>query len=142
MEWNWQKADEGRIKRAKTVKFRDISSSGESPRAIAIGSGADDYAVTLVSCTCADFALSAQKSAPQPCKHMLALAMKCGILNENGNTPAQQHDADIRSLRSQIATAYGFYHYFNDPIISDREYDTLKSNLAALQGANAIEGEL
>ncbi len=133
MEWNWQKADEGRMKRAKTVKFRQVLSNGESPGALAIGSGSEDYVVTLESCTCADFAISQRKSNPQPCKHMLALAMKCGILNENGNTPAQQRDADIQLLRNQIAAAYGFYYYFDDPVITDREYDALKSKLASLQ---------
>lgn len=133
MEWNWPQSDEGRVMRAKKVKFREISLDGEAPQALAIGSKGGEYVVTLTSCTCADFSISRQKSDMQPCKHMLALAMKCGILNENGNTPARQRTADIQSLRDQIAMAYGFYYHFDDPVISDQAYDTLKSKLASLQ---------
>ena len=134
MQWSWPQSDEGRIKRAKAVKFREIAADCNSPQALAIGSGADDYSVTLSSCTCADFAISRQKASPQPCKHMLALAMKCGILNENGNTPEQQRQEDIKSLQDQIAAAYGYYYHFKTPIISDQEYNDMKSSLAKLQG--------
>ena len=130
--WNWPTVDEGRVKRAKTVKFSSLSTSSDVPTARAIGSGSEDYAVTLDSCTCADFAMTQAKGNPTPCKHMLALAMKSGILNENGNTPAQQKAADLASLRNRLATAYGFYHLVKSPILTDAEYDAMKKEYQSM----------
>ena len=132
MEWNWPKADEGRIKRASTVKFRSVHPE-LGPIAYAIGSGSDDYLVTLHDCTCSDFFMSAAKSKPQPCKHMLAMAMTQGILNKNGNTPEQQREEDIKSLRNQVASAYGYYYHFHAPLMSDEAYDKLKRQLSELE---------
>lgn len=133
MEWLWDLSDEGRVKRARSVKFSEIDLTPDHPSGRATGSASDDYFVTLDSCTCADFSISGRKGSPAPCKHMIALAMKAGIINENGNTPAQQRIADIESLRSRVAAAYGFYYLFSDPIMSDPEYDQAKEKLAELQ---------
>ena len=133
MVWDWPIADEGRVKRAKAVKYNEINASGDSPSARAAGSAAEDYSVTFSSCTCADFSISARKNEPQPCKHMIALAMKCGILNENGLTPAQQLAADRQFLRDLLARAYGYYYLFGESFISDAEYDAAKARLASLQ---------
>ena len=133
MEWLWNLSDEGRVKRARSVKFSEIDLTSDHLSGRALGSASDDYFVTLDGCTCADFSISGRKGTPVPCKHMIALAMKAGIINENGNTPTQQRTADIESLRSRIAAAYGFYHLFSDPIMSDAEYDKLKDKLAELQ---------
>lgn len=133
MEWKWPMVDEGRAKRAKVVKFPELDCSSDSPHGKAKGSAQEDYSVTLESCTCADFSISERRGAPAPCKHMVALAMKCGILNENGLTPAQQHAEDRQALRARIASAFGFYHLFHDPIITDEEYDRMKSRLSEIE---------
>ena len=139
MDWKWDCTDEGRVKRAKSVKFRDITLEPE-PAGYAIGHSADEYYVTLESCTCADFAICGAKSDLQPCKHMIALAMKAGLVNENGLTPPQQKAADIASLRLRIALAYGFFYHFDDPIMSDKEYDLMKDKLAELEDSNNYDG--
>ena len=114
------------------MTFSKLDLNVDSPSGLASGSGKEDYVVTLNSCTCKDFVVSQGKGEAIPCKHILALAMKAGIVNENGKTPAQQRIADIESLRSRIAAAYGFYHLFSDPIMSDPEYDRAKEKLAEL----------
>lgn len=133
MEWIWNISDEGRVKRARSVKFSEIDLTPDHPSGRAIGSASEDYYVTLDSCTCADFTISERKGVSAPCKHMIALAMKAGIINENGNTSAQQRAEDIESLRFRVAAAYGFYHLFSDPIMSDPEYDLAKKKLVELQ---------
>lgn len=125
--WDWPLADEGRRKRAKTVKFSRYDSNSEDPSGHAVGSGSEEYAVTLYSCTCPDFIISKNKAGEyQPCKHMIALAMKCGLLNENGLTAEQQKETDIVESRNILASAFGYYYLFQDPIISDAQYDAIK----------------
>lgn len=131
--WIWSPADEGRIKRAKSVKFSYLDTESDNPSGSAIGSGAEEYAVTLESCTCADFSIQRNKAGNfLPCKHMIALGIKAGLLNENGLTPSQQKEADISSLRSHLASAFGHYYLFNEPVVSDAEYDSMKLKYAAL----------
>lgn len=130
--WNWDPADAGRVKRAQSVKFTVLDLNQEQPYGYAAGSGMEDYHVTLDSCTCADFSIMQRKGAPSPCKHILALAIKAGIINENGLTAEQQRKADIDSLKSQLAFAYGYYYLFDDPMISDKEYDRLKARYLSI----------
>lgn len=130
MLWNWPQVDEGRAQRARKLKFEELDL--ETPFGVIQGSSPEPYQCTLQACTCKDFAMYKAKGTPQPCKHMIALAMKLGILSENGLTPPQQREADIAALRDKLASAYGYYYLFESPIISDKEYDKSKATLAEL----------
>ncbi len=128
--WNWPPTDEGRAKRASKLKFEELDL--EAPFGVIQGSDPEPYQCTLQSCTCKDYYICRAKGIPQACKHMIALGMKVGLLNENGLTPPQQREADIAALRAKLASAYGYYYLFDSPIISDKEYDESKSTLAEL----------
>ena len=133
MKWIWESEapkDAGRLKRAAKVKVDSLTINENECTGVFIGSEGTIYHTGLDTCSCPDFAI---KQGYIPCKHILRLAMEAGIINENGNTPQQQRLADIQSLRYQIATAYGFYYCFDDPMISDKKYDELKAQLSKLQ---------
>ena len=60
---------------------------------------------------------------------MIALAMQCNILNNNGLTHDQDYDRVVEQLAIKVALAAGYYHVFDKPIISDVAYATLKYEL-------------
>lgn len=122
--WNWPIPDEGRVKRAKAVRLFDISRADSGLSAKSKGSSGKIYQVSLQGCTCVDFAMHRL-----PCKHMIALALHCGILNENGLTEEQQEENFVQVLSIKVALASAFYHLYNKPFMSDSAYDALKYEL-------------
>ena len=130
--WTWERntLDPGRVARAAKVKVVELAITDDECSGVFIGSEGTIYHATLQECDCPDFAV---KHGSIPCKHILRLAMEAGIISKNGNTPEQQKKADIDSLRQQIASAYGFYHFFKSPIMSDKKYDQLKKDLQELE---------
>lgn len=124
MEWKWGTVDAGRAGRALAVKVVSLNPEAENPSAVVEGSQGNLYHCTLESCDCRDFQLHA--SSPTPCKHMVRLAMECGILGKNGLTEKEQHDLDISALESELMKYAWHYHVLNDPLIPDVQYDKLK----------------
>lgn len=126
--WKWpaESIDAGRLERAIKVKTAHLEISDNVCHGTFIGSKGYMYTATLASCDCPDYSLNHGRI---PCKHILRLAIEAGIIEKNGKTPEQQKKADINSMRLTLAVAYGMYYLFDDPYISDSEYDQLKQNL-------------
>lgn len=127
MTWKWTVNDEKRVERARKIK--DISIDQEHRTMECVGSTGEVYHVSLESCTCMDF--SRKKDA---CKHMIRLAMELGILNSAGYSAEQQRSMDLLEAKGKLAYWYGCYYLFNDPVVSDREYDALKQKLTSEYG--------
>lgn len=124
LSWPWAAVDPGRVQRAKKVSVLRVdpaSASGEFA-----GSSGEVYAASLVSCSCRDFAL---QHGAQPCKHMVRLAMELHVINDAGLTPTQQREADLKADTDALARAYGYYYLLGRPVLSDAEYDRLKSRV-------------
>lgn len=126
MEWKWTKEqlEPGRIARARKVELSNVVVNiplSECHAECVSGSTGEVYHVSLQDCTCRDFTVG-----KKPCKHMIALAMEARLLNESGQTM----DEEIASQKATLAEAYGFYYLFDEPIMSDKEYDDLKYELA------------
>lgn len=129
--WTWKEIDGNKARRAKAVKLQSVLSSPD-PKAEAVSKSTGEvYDVSLNSCTCKDFAIH---HGHEPCKHMVALAMRLSILNENGLTLPQQSKIDLENLRDEIAIAYGYYYVFHKQLYSNQEYDSLKKKYAELSG--------
>lgn len=126
MIWNWPTVDAGRAERARKVKIIEIDTNAGTPCAVFKGSGGE-YTSTLTGCTCPDFSINVNKRKPQACKHMVRLAMECGILNENGLTPDEQRQVDVQNLEMELALYAWHYYVLDTPDISDKEYDYLKT---------------
>ena len=124
--WSWDVPDEGRVNRSKKVKFSSIVHTENEISGQCFGSHGELYRVTLKDCSCVDFS---KNKKMQPCKHMIALAMQCNILNNNGLTHDQDYDRVVEQLAIKVALAAGYYHVFDKPIISDVAYATLKYEL-------------
>lgn len=126
MIWNWPTVDAGRAERAHKLKFISMNTEAAEPNAVFKGSGGE-YSSTLTGCTCPDFSININKRKPQACKHMVRLAMECGILNENGLTPDEQRQVDIQNLEMELALYAWHYYVLDTPDVSDKEYDYLKA---------------
>lgn len=125
--WIWPMPEKGRLERAKKVQLISVWTNGGGPHARCKGSKGETYSVTLHDCTCRDFILNQKKA--DACKHMIALAIHCGVLNDGGLTLEQEGAQFFNHLAIKVALASGFYHVFKKPIISDAEYDTMKHEL-------------
>ena len=132
MNWNWPTTDIGRADRARKVKIISMDLNSENPNAVFKGSGGE-YSATLEQCSCPDFSININKGKPQACKHMIRLAMECGILNENGLRPIEQRQVDIEALETRLSRYAWHYYVLDDPQISDREYDSLKAEYMKLR---------
>ena len=131
--WNYKNPgyiDKGRLARAEKTKIISKVSNDDECYATFEGSGGAVYETTFSECTCKDFALS---HGDMPCKHIIRLALDEEVINSLGNTEDQQREADYASLRRTIATAYGFYYHFHEPIMSDQEYDEAKARLNEIE---------
>lgn len=133
--WIWKdrapdSIDAGRLKRAKELKILEISTQSDNCSATYQGSKGNQYITSLTMCSCPDFAIHQGKD---PCKHIIRLAMETGIINSNGNTPDQQRRSDFLRLHDELALAYGNFYLFDNPMISDREYDEKKRRYLELK---------
>lgn len=127
MIWNWPTVDTGRAERAHKVKIISINKNANNPEAVFKGSGGE-YTASLQECTCPDFSININKGKPMACKHMVRLAMECGILNENGLLPKEQKRIDIEKLEMRLALYAWHYYVLDCPDVSDKEYDSLKAD--------------
>lgn len=125
MKWNWGNVEQGRISRAHKVKIVSLDLNSSNPSAECVGSSGTHYRCTLERCTCPDFSINENKGKRQPCKHMIALAMKCNLLNDEGLTFEEDTVLTAYELAVKYAIASGFYH-LKKPIVSDPVYDALK----------------
>lgn len=130
LTWKWTKedVDPSRVERAESVTLSNVVMNDEIPvctaESLSVSTG-DVYKVTLHGCTCRDFTVR-----KQPCKHMIALAMRANLLNDAGLTPDEEYEADILSMKEKITRAYGYFHLFGVRVITDEEYDRIKYDLA------------
>lgn len=124
--WNMYEADEEKTARAKKVQFISLDQSMEEPTAKCKGSHGEVYSVSLENCTCVDFA---KNKRIRPCKHMIALAMKCRAIADNGLTHEQDNNLTTFELSMKVAIASGYYHVYKKPVISDNLYNALKYEL-------------
>lgn len=123
-EWKWE-VRASSLKKAVKYQSADILSIDKNKPLIVIkGSKGDVHTANLEECDCTDFRMV--QGGVHACKHMIRLAIELGIINKNGNTPEQQDAADKHEYRNVIAMAYGRYHLFHEPVMTDAEYDTLK----------------
>lgn len=129
MKWNWGNVEQGRISRAHKVKIVSLDLNSSNPSAECVGSSGTHYTCTLDGCTCADFSINERKGHLQPCKHMIALAMKCNLLNDKGLTHEEEIDLTTFELSMKVAIAAGYYHVIKKPVVSDNVYDSLKWEL-------------
>lgn len=77
------------------------------------------YHTSLKKCECTYFV-----SKYDLCKHMVRLAMELGVVNSEGRTPRAQFEYDYERLRNQIALAYGYAKYFEEPIMSEKAFES------------------
>lgn len=131
--WNWPMVDPGRANRAHELKIVSMDVTSDSPHLVCKGSGGE-YEATLTGCTCPDYSINANKRKPMACKHMVRLAMECGILNDNGLTVEEQRQADIIILEQQLAIFAWHYYVLKKPDISDADYDAMKSRYLEMIG--------
>lgn len=124
--WKWVAPEPGRLARAKKIKLISVNKSGGFPSAQCIGSSGEVYHITLQECTCVDFDRGGKL---QPCKHMIALALHCGIIDKDGLTAEQQDKKFVHELSIKVALASAFYHLYDLPVISDADYAALKFEL-------------
>lgn len=123
MEWNWSEIDARKAERARSVRVFTMDKERRSMECV--GSTGEIYTATLESCTCKDFSIN--RSA---CKHMVRLAMELGVLDEHGRNAEQQQVFDRTEAMARLAYWYGCYYLFDSPVVSNDEYDALKSRLA------------
>lgn len=133
--WLWKdrepdSIDPGRLERAKKLKILEISTQIDACSATFQGSKENQYITSLAMCSCPDFAI---RQGKEPCKHIIRLAMEAGVINACGNTPDQQRKSDFLRLHDELALAYGNFYLFDDPMISDREYDEKKRRYLELK---------
>lgn len=119
-KWNWE-VRESSLKKAVEFKPAEIQSIDKSKPFIVI----NGHTANLDECDCQDFIKS--KGGVHACKHMIRLAIELGVINKSGNTPEQQYAADKHEYRNVIAMAYGRYHLFHEPLMTDEEYDKMKA---------------
>lgn len=135
MDWEWEldEIDPARAKRASKVRLEDIKVDGQQASADVVEekTGEIVYHATLDDCDCQDFRFNTKGN--KPCKHILALAMAVGIVNQGGYTPDQQLVLDIAALKERIATASGYYHVFHESTVTNSAYDAMKQELARLE---------
>ena len=124
-KWNWE-IRESSLKKAVKYQSADILSIDKNKPLIVIkGSKKDAHTANLEECDCTDFRMV--QGGVHACKHMIRLAIELGIINKSGNTPKQQYAADKQECRDAIAMAYGRYHLFHEPLMTDEEYDKMKA---------------
>lgn len=128
MKWHWGSLDSGRLKRAASVKLVSFDKTNQC--GVFKGSGNREYQTTLYSCNCPDFAINKREQA---CKHIIRLGIECGIIEETGLLPEDQMVVDYIRLMYDIALNYGLYYAFDQPMISDKEYDEMKRKYLALK---------
>lgn len=134
--WLWKdfepdSLDSRRLDNAKKLKILEINTQPDVCSATFQGSKGNQYITSLTMCTCKDFAINNKRK--EPCKHIIRLAMEAGVINSSGNTPDQQRKSDFMRLRDELAFAYGNFYLFDDPMISDREYDEKKRRYLELK---------
>jgi len=124
--WDAYVPDDGKTERAKKVKFVSCDASSGEPLAKCLGSKGEIYDVSLQACSCVDFS---RNKRLVPCKHMVALAMRCRALNEEGLTWHQDNVKIAYELAVKVAVSSTFYHTFHMPVVTDAQYDALKYEL-------------
>lgn len=117
MEWNWKDVDEGRFSRA--LKEKPVELDRENEVAVFKGDHGR-YTCTLSDCDCQDFRI--RLKSQQPCKHILALGAALGAYDPQAVALGFERERE----KDRLALAYGRYYLFDDPIMSDAEYDALK----------------
>lgn len=107
-----------RVTAAKTAHL--VSVDKDAQTAVFLSSdNLSHYETSLSRCDCTYFI-----SKYDLCKHMVRLAMELGVVNSEGRTPRAQYEYDYSRLRNQIALAYGYAKYFEEPIMSERAFES------------------
>lgn len=107
-----------RVTAAKTAHL--VSVDKDAQTAVFLSSdNLSHYETSLARCDCTYFI-----SKYDLCKHMVRLAMELGVVNSEGRTPRAQFEYDYERLRNQIALAYGYAKYFEEPIMSERAFES------------------
>lgn len=123
MEWIWKEIDKSRYQRSKELK--PLSLDTQNLSATFKGSKGS-YVCTLSHCSCQDFQLHLK--GKMPCKHILHLGAVLGAYDSAAYDRMLAGD----EVKEKLALAYGLYYLFNDPVMSDQEYDQMKAEWADL----------
>lgn len=138
-KWKWDYIDDGRLKRSQKIKL--ISINRDKCEAVFKGSSGKEHNTTLEICTCADFAI---RKGKEPCKHIIRLGIECGCINNNGNTQYKQMNVDYQLLKDRLAMLFGYYYLYDNPLVSDKEYDELKNKCLSMRTSfeQTMNGEM
>lgn len=101
-EWSWFGLETvSRHESAAELVKKCADVSEENASCTIKGSGKEAYSVTLHTCTCPDFSINANKGITTPCKHMLALGMRLGLV------PAPQYKQFFAGARKLPLLRHG-----------------------------------
>jgi len=87
---------ESRLSSAKKKELTPLRFYPDDQNALFGGSTGSMYFTTLDECQCADFAINGRI---QPCKHMIRLAMECGVIDRSG----METDKTAATVKYQLA---------------------------------------
>ena len=122
--WNFEDIEEGRFTRSR--KLKPVELNRENGSGVFEGSEGT-YTCTLTHCTCQDFQY--RLHGAQPCKHILSLG--AALKAYDPDAVARRFEAE--ELKRCLAMAYGYYHLFHEPVLSNKDYDSMKARLAKIQ---------
>lgn len=100
--WGWSSAEPGRLAKAKLLQCHTLSQEPFVKAEFVSQTTGEVYTTTLRSCTCHDFAI--RSHGKFACKHMLALALKTGVIAVDGTPKA---NADLNHKDSPTAIFSG-----------------------------------
>lgn len=122
---DWSCVDLGRVKKAKALKLVNVNE--DATYAECNGSAKEPYIVHESYCSCPDY-----KRAANICKHMIALADIRGDFNIDSFIEEEEIKEELIKLKTKLSNAFSAYHLFNNPIMSDRDYDVLRDDVFLL----------
>lgn len=116
-QWIWKSVLEPDF--SNSLKIKPSSIDPDTSSAVFEGSSGT-YNATLMHCECSQFQM--RLKGKHPCKHIIALGAALGVFDRD----TYAHRFEAKKLADQLAAAYGYFHLFNSPVMSDKEYDALK----------------
>lgn len=119
MIWTWKNEDidESRFNRIAEIEPSKI----DRDNLTAMFNGKNGvFCCTLASCECQDFRMRLRGKGP--CKHILLLGVELGAYDPE----KLKRYFEGKKVADQLSLAYGKYHLFHDPIMSNDDYDAMK----------------
>lgn len=119
MKWVWENKDidEDRFDRIKEIEPIQI----DQEKTFASFQGKNGiFCCSFAQCECQDFRMRLRGKSP--CKHILYLGAELGAYDP----VALKRYFDGKRAIDRLSLAYGRYYLFNDPVMSNEEYDAMK----------------